>query len=118
MNFIRIFVYLLCKTGIRKSCSGMISNTDSTMDRVESVQRYFTKHVVGIEILSYQGRLESLHLELYNIKLDLKPLKLNNRFVDINIHVCCFYRFREVFWDHNRTISAIMLRQIRESIFS
>ncbi len=32
------------------------------IDRVESMHKYFTRHVVGSETLSYQGRLHRLHL--------------------------------------------------------
>ncbi len=53
----------------------MVSNSERQyIDRIESVQRYFTRRVIGPGNLSYEDRLDILNLESLEsrrIKLDL-----------------------------------------------
>ncbi len=72
MNFVKA-VYLLYKTSFRKCYLDMVSNTEKYVDRVESVQRYFTWRAVGSKALSYQGRLVRLGLK----SLESRRIKLN-----------------------------------------
>ena len=59
------------------------------IDRIESVQKYFTRRVIGPENLSYQDRLDRLNLESLEsrrTKLDLMLFfKVCNEFVNIDM---------------------------------
>ncbi len=82
------------------------------IDRIESVERYFTRHVIGLGNLSYENTLawlDRLNLESLEsrdsrrIKLDLMLFfKVCNGFV--NMDVSDSYRFKEVYRGHNRNL--------------
>ncbi len=67
MDFMKQNLYLLCKTSymVLESANRVGFQCRKEIDRIDFVQRFCTRDVIGSENLSFQDRLHKLSLESF-----------------------------------------------------